>query len=199
MWKVYGLGLRSTPKGLIFQNVTWINSFPENISFVFGADWGFVNDPTTIIKMGLQGNNLYIECLLYEPIDNAPAVSDVLYSDSMKSKGIKQGIQITADCADKYNDTEMVRELKNLGHNIKKVSKAKGVLWSIGLLKKHKIHLIKNEHYLNIKREQENYKWREINGMCINEPVDKYNHIWDACRYCYVSNYVGSGVTISGW
>ena len=80
--------------------------------------------------------------------------------------------------------------------DIKKVNKAKGIMWSIGLLKKHKIHIV---HNINAKREQENYKWREINGICINEPIDKYNHFWDACRYAYISNYVNSGIQMIGW
>ena len=29
----------------------------------------------------------------------------------------------------------------------------------------------------------ENYKWREINGQHINEPIDKFNHFWDAAGY----------------
>jgi len=90
---------------------------------------------------------------------------------------------ITADCSDKYNDTEMTRELKDLGWNINKVNKGKGICWRIGLLKKHKIHLVRN---VNVKREQENYKWREINGISVNEPVDKYNHFWDSLGYGYL-------------
>ena len=29
MWNVYGLGLRSSPEGLIFQHVTWIQAIPN--------------------------------------------------------------------------------------------------------------------------------------------------------------------------
>jgi hypothetical protein len=150
-------------------------------------------DPTSLVKLGLHGNNLYCECLLYEPIDNAPALSEVLFS--MESKGLQQGIRITADCSDKYNDTEMVKELKNLGHNIYKVNKGKGISWRIGMLKKHKIHLVRN---VNVKREQENYKWREINGICINEPIDKFNHFWDATGYGYIGSFLNSGIIMHG-
>jgi PBSX family phage terminase large subunit len=196
MWKVYGLGLRSSPKGLIFQNVTWVDEFPANIQYAFGIDFGFTNDQTALVKIGIDGNNLYAELLLYEPIDNSPALSEVLLSEPMRLKGLQQGIQITADCADRYNDVEMVRELKNLGHNIKKVNKGKGISWSIGLLKKHKIHLVRN---VNLKREQENYKWREINGMFVNEPVGKYDHAFAAIRYSYIGSFLNSGVAFSGW
>jgi hypothetical protein len=193
MWKVYGLGLRSAPKGLIFQNVTWIDEFPKDIKYVFGLDFGFTNDKTALTKVGLEGNNLYIELLFYEPIDNSPALSEVLFS--LELNGLKQGIRITADCSDKYNDTEMVKELKNLGHNIYKVNKGKGISWRIGMLKKHKIHLIRD---VNLKREQENYKWREINGICINEPIDKWNHAFDSAGYAYIGGFLNSGIIMHG-
>lgn len=177
MWKVYGLGLRTAVKGLIFPYVTWIDSFPE-IPYVYGLDFGFTNDPTCITKVGVSGNNLYIEILLYEPIDNAPTLSDY-----MDKKGIRRDIVITADSSDKYNDVEMVRDLKNLSWIVKKVNKGKGVIWSIGQLKQHKIHIVSN---VNAKREQENYKWREVNGISLNEPIDKFNHMWDSVRYGYL-------------
>lgn len=196
MWKVYGLGMRTAAKGLIFQHVTYIDKFPEDVPYCFGLDFGFTNDCSALTKIGLKGNNLYIELLVYEPIDNAPAMSDVLLS--LKEKGLFQGKQITADCSDKYNDTEMVRELKNLGHNIKKVNKGKGIIWRIGLLKKHKIHIVLNEHGNNAKREQENYKWREINGICVNEPIDKFNHMWDSAGYGYIGGFLKPGFIIVG-
>lgn len=171
MWKIYGLGLRTAIKGLIFPNVTWIDEMPE-LNLHYGLDFGFTNDPTCLTIFGLESNNLYAKSLLYEPIDNAPALSDAL--DNLN---IPRHSPITADCSDRYNDTEMVRELKNLGWNIKKVNKGKGIVWRIGLLKKHKIHLVRD---VNVKREQENYKWREINGISVNEPVDRYNHCFES-------------------
>lgn len=195
MWAVYGLGLRSAPKGLIFQNVTWIDEFPKDISFVFGLDYGFTNDSTALTKVGMSGNNLYVELLCYEPIDNAVALSDYLYSEPMKAKGLVQGSLITADCSDKYNDTEMTKELKNFGHNVKKVSKGNGIVWRIGLIKKHRIHFVRN---VNLKKEQENYHWKEINGICINQPIDKFNHAMDSFSYAYLGGFLNSGMIMNG-
>ena len=31
IWKVYGLGLRASPQGLIFPNVNWIERFPDDV------------------------------------------------------------------------------------------------------------------------------------------------------------------------
>lgn len=184
MWKVYGLGIRAAARGLIFQNVTWIDSFPKDIKYMYGLDFGYTNDPTAIVKVGVSTSGIYAELLCYEPIDNAQTIADFL-------KGIKiyHSDRITADSADKYNDTSMVTDLQNLGWwNVVKVDKGKGINWRIGLMKKHKIHIVRN---VNAKREQENYKWREVNGILTNQPIDKFNHFWDAFGYGYLGLHEG--------
>ena len=177
LWKIYGLGLKGSVKGLIFNSVTWIDSFPK-YQYEYGLDFGFTNDPTALVRIGKQGLNLYLELLCYEPIDNAFALSEML--TNLK---IEKWLPITADSADKYNDSSMVMQLRDLGWKINKVNKGKGILWRIGMMKKYKIHIVRNT---NAKREQENYKWREINGQHINEPIDKFNHFWDSLGYAYM-------------
>lgn len=178
MWKVYGLGLRSAPKGAIFPHVNWIEKMPEG-NYFFGLDFGFSNDPSALTKICLHGNDLFVELLIYEPIDSATVLADAIRNCGITNE------MITADTSDRYNDIEMCKDLRNLGLNIKKTSKAKGILHRIGLLKKHKINIVYN---LNAKREQENYKWREVNGINVNEPIDKFNHFWDSLGYGYMGN-----------
>ncbi len=38
-----------------------------------------------------------------------------------------------------------------------------------------------------MKKEQENYTMREINGIAINQPIDKWNHGWDSARYRHMA------------
>ena len=178
MWKVYGLGLRTANKGTIFKYVTWIDEFPEGIKPVYGLDFGFTNDPTCLVRLGLKNTDLYAKNLIYEPIDNAQALSYL-----MEMMRIDKQSLITADSSDKYNDEEMVADLINLGWNVQKVNKGKGINWRIGLLKKHRLCLVRDT---NTAKEQRNYKWREINGIFINQPVDKFNHFWDALGYGYL-------------
>jgi phage terminase large subunit len=178
MYKVYVLGERADAKGLIFKLVTWIDSFPESIRTQWGLDFGYTNDPTCLTKVGVSPGNVFAEIKCYEPIDNAYAISEML-----KNTGVKRHEVITADSSDRYDDYEMVKDLRELGWHIVKVNKGKGVKWRIGLLKKNKINIV---HNVNAKREQENYKWREINGILINEPIDKFNHFWDSLGYGYL-------------
>lgn len=174
-WLVYGLGHRAAQKGTIFKYITWIPSFPENVSSWYAIDYGYSVDPLALVKIYIDEENLYLEKLIYEPIDNPDAVSDALFN-----AGIQKYDLIASDSADRYNDREFNKELKALGWNINPISKTNSVKYWIGQLSKYKLHIVESKEF---RMEAENYKWREINGIQINEPVDKFNHLWDASRY----------------
>lgn len=186
-WQVYGEGIRSAPEGLIFQHVTWLDEFPE-IAHTYGMDFGYTTDPTVIVKYAEDEHNIWIEPLLYEPTENSSLIHDFA-----TTTGIDIKLPTTADSADKYTGhgkttVEMVKELRHKGwDNIKKVRKNKGVLFWIISMKKKKIHIVKN-HLANFARkEQENYVMKVLNGIAINQPVDKFNHMWDAARYAHIA------------
>ena len=156
----------------------------ENKAKFFAQYWGqhvlyFSSDFLRRIDnltLGNIENDDYYDLLLYEPIDSA-----IVLSDYMEKIGLERWMYINADCSDRYNDVEMVRDLKDLGwFNIHKVNKWKGINWRIGKMKQKRINIVANT---NAKREQENYKWREVNGIAMNEPVDKFNHFWDGAGY----------------
>lgn len=186
MWKVYMLGLRGANKGIIFQHVEYIDLFPP-IDYVYGLDFGFTTDPTVLVRYAEDGNNIYLECLSYAPIETATDLESYFYSI-----GIEKNKPITADSSDRYisenNGTiEMVTDLANRGWSISKVKKTQSVMFWLMEMKKKKIHIVKNSFYQQAKIEQENYRMREINGIAINQPLDKFNHFWDASRYAHMS------------
>ena len=123
---------------------------------------------------------IYAEELFYEPIDNPAAINDF-----MVAKGIERHIPIIADSADKYvsaqkGGVEMVKDLKTYGWNISKVSKTMDLYFWIMKMKEYKLNIVSS---INLKQEFENYRWRTINGVSVNQPVDKWNHGIDAIRY----------------
>jgi len=183
MWKVYGLGIRTAIRGLIFPNVEWVDSFPVDCKYILANDFGYTNDPNALVKIGLNSQGLWIEILCYEPIDNPFAVSEMFNNLKLPKHEL-----IICDSSDKFDDKSFIIDLRNLGWHVKAANKSQGIKYGIGQIKKNKIHIIRN---VNAKREAENYKWREINGICINEPIDKFNHMWDAVRYgyTYLENY----------
>ncbi len=184
-WLVYGEGIRSAPEGLIFQNVEWIDEFPD-IDYWYGLDFGFTNDPTSLVRFTMRGKNIYLEPLLYQPIDNPLLLHEILVS-----LGIEKYKPIVADSSDRYASdrgaVEMVKDLKAYNWSISKVSKRKTLVHWINKMKEYKINIVKNELYRDIKKEQENYKWREVSGKQVNIPVDAFNHFWDASRYALIN------------
>lgn len=186
MWKVYGLGLRGAMKGVIFPSVTWIDSFPEEYK-IYCNDFGFTSDPNALNGYYEDENNIYIEPLLYESIETADILGSCLEKLDVSTNDL-----VICDSSDKHvsekNGTvQMVTDLIDLGWNAMKVSKTKSVTYHLLSMKKKKIHIVKNHLYKKVKKEVENYKWREINGIMINQPIDKFNHFWDAARYGHMA------------
>lgn len=177
-WMVYGEGKRAVLEGLIFKNVVYVEEFPKDVVYWYGLDFGWTHDPTAVVKCAIQGNSIYLQKMIYEPIDNPNTLSLAL-----KAHGISKRSIIGADSADRYNEFEFIKDLRNLGWgNITAIRKTKGVIYWINQLKSFKIHIV-GQNDTDFRREQENYKWRLIGGKPVDEPVDAYNHLWDASRY----------------
>ena len=181
-WQVYGLGMRAVQEGLIYKHVTYIESFPDNLTYWYGMDYGFTNDPLALVKIAIDGNDMYLEKKIYEPIDNPDLVSDALVN-----AGVKKQDLIAADSADKFNDMAFTSDLQDLGWGIEGISKTKGIVYWIGQVKKYKLHIVEDNDF---RVEQENYKWKTIGGMATNQPIDAHNHIFDAIRYGIMLNNI---------
>lgn len=180
MWKVYGLGLRASQKGIIFKYVTWVDAFPSDLSYWYGLDLGFTNDPSSLIKVGIKGKELYAKLCLYTPTETPE-----LLSDALRNAGVRPYDSIVADSSDKYNNREYIRDLKGHGWNINPVSKTNGVKYWIDKLKEYNLHFVDDKTTLSkaFRIEQENYRWKTINDMPTGQPEDKHNHAFDALRY----------------
>lgn len=189
MWKVYGLGLRGAMKGVIFPYVEWIDNFPEDKAPIYPNDFGFTTDPNALGKYAEDEYNIWIEPLCYVPIETPKELALFL-----EKSGISKEAIIPCDSADKYTGenkgtVEMVRGLKQEGFvNSYKISKTKSVMFWLNSMKTKKIHIVKNHLYKEALREQQNYKMKEINGISINQPEDKFNHIWDMARYGHIAH-----------
>jgi len=114
--------------------------------------------------------------------------------------GIKKNTPITGDSSDRYTSekrgtTQMTRELFAMGwRNIHKVSKTKGLTYWLTDLKQYEINIIIDkttdhgkEMAKAIKTEVDNYKWQEVNGILINQPIDDFNHFIDCLRYAHMA------------
>ena len=196
MHKVYGLGLRGAMKGVIFPYVEWIDKFPEDKAPIYPNDFGFTTDPNALGKYAEDDYNIWIELLSYEPIETPEALGSLLTELGIDpAKDI-----IPCDSSDKYTGenkgtVEMVKGLKQQGFiNAYKISKTKSVMYWLNSMKTKKIHIVKNHLYKEALKEQQNYRMKEIGGIAINQPIDKFNHMWDMARYGHIAHNSESAV-----
>lgn len=171
-WRIYGLGERGSNRAQVFQfNV--FKELPEDVKLIGkGLDFGFTNDPTSLVEVYRRDIELYIiERLYHTGLTNQDIAERLLGFDYNKRD------VIYADSA----EPKSIEELYRMGYNVKPTTKGKdSVLAGIDMLKRYKI-FVKGQ---NIEKEFQNYRWEEDkNGNLLNKPVDKYNHAIDATRY----------------
>lgn len=173
-WNVYGLGLRSAPEGLVFQHVKWIKEFPAECELIYhGLDFGYTNDPTALVKIGKIGNKLFLQKLHYKPTPNATELDKVLGAHLIDHHA-------WADSA----DPGMISAMRKKKHKIYATKKFNGsIKYGIDMIKCFDIHIVEDDDF---RTEQENYKWKKVNGISLNEPIDDFNHLWDAVRYAVI-------------
>ena len=176
-WQIYGLGERATSINTIFK-YSEVNKIPDDAKLIaYGMDFGYSNDPTTLVSVFVMEHNLYINEHLYRTQMTTQDINVFLREQNLLSN------PIYADSA----EPRLIAELRRMGHNIFPSLKGKdSVNAGIDLLKRYKLHITANSN--NAIQEFRNYKWKEDrSGKLINVPEDKHNHIIDPCRYATYS------------
>jgi len=171
-WRIYGLGERGRSRATIFQFD--IADEPRGKVIAMGMDFGFTNDPTTLVRVTEEGGNLYLEEMLYHT-----NLTNRDISDKLQDLGLTRYDEIWADSA----EPKSIEELHRMGWNVKPTTKGKdSIMAGIDILKRYKIFVTKNSK--NLIKELQNYKWQEDkNGNLLNRPIDSFNHGIDAVRY----------------
>ena len=172
-WKIYGLGQIGSSQALIFR-INECNSIPPEAKFLsYGMDFGFTNDPTTLVAIYQQGDNIYLKELLYQTGLTNRDIDEKLKFHSVERK------EIFADSA----EPKSIEELYRMGWNVKPATKGQGsVNIGIDMMKRYQLYVTKDS--VNMIKEFRNYKWQEDkNGNVLNTPVDMFNHTIDAIRY----------------
>ncbi len=175
-WQIYGLGEKGISKAIIFNYYEY-NILPSQAEFIaMGMDFGFTNDPTSLVGVWINGLDLYIKEYLYR---NMMTTNDI----HNKFKEVVTNQVIYADSS----EPRTIEELRRMGWRIRASLKGRdSVNAGIDLLKRYKIHIHKDS--VNAIQEFRNYKWKEDRtGKLTNIPEDKHNHITDAVRYATYS------------
>ena len=176
-WQVYGLGQTGSLEGVCIPDWQEIDSLPEEARLLcYGMDWGYSNDPTSLIAMYKYNDGYVFDELVYKKgllnsdISNtfkSLNVNDIVYADSAEPKSIA--------------------ELNSYGHNVLPVSKGRdSIVYGINLINQNKVYVTKRSK--NLINELRNYIWMtDKSGMKLNKPIDAYNHAIDAMRYAITS------------
>jgi len=167
-------------EGAIFKNIGIVDEFPEQCKHVArGLDFGFTHDPSAGVKCGVWGNDLYVDEQFYQ--------TGMLISDLARELR-KEKTPIYSESA----DPRLVQELANAGLIIYPIDKSKvSIVAGIERLKEFD-HIYFTKRSYNLQLEGRNYTWaKDKDGNYINEPIDAYNHGWDAIRYWCLGRILG--------
>ena len=162
-------GWLSKAEGVIFSN--WkIGQFQKVGVSVFGQDYGWASDESTLIETNIDTANKIIylrECFYLKGLTTSEIAS-------LNLKHANTDL-IVGDSA----EPRLLSEVKAKGCNIVKSIKGQGsITYGISLLQDY--DLVVEENSINLIKELNNYCWLERKS---NTPIDKWNHLLDAVRY----------------
>lgn len=160
-------GWLNKAEGVVFTN--WrIDKFEEVGTIVFGQDFGFSVDPTSLIKVSIDKSKkrIYAKEYLYK---TSLTTSDI-YNENIRYCNRSL---IVADSA----EPRLIQELKSRGLNIKGIKKPT-IIERIALVQDYE--LIVDSESTNLIKELNNYVWHDKKSQT---PIDDYNHLLDALGY----------------
>lgn len=187
-WRVMGLGLMGKQEGAIISDWAEIAELPNDAEFIAsGLDWGYSNDPTTLISLYRYNGELIVDEKFYqkgllnsqiaEKIRATDAKNHIIYADSAEPKSIA--------------------ELRNFGFSILPVVKGKdSINYGLSLIQEQPIKVTARS--TNLIKELLNYTWaKDKNGTPLNVPVDGFNHGIDSMRYIFLMKFGNKSTTFS--
>jgi phage terminase large subunit len=176
LWQVYGRGKTGKITGLVYTNWALCDKIPDGAKLIAkGKDFGFTNDPTTLIDVYMQNGELWVDELLYET-----GLTNQDIGVALGELGVRKGEEIVADSA----EPKSIAELRAMGWNVQPAKKGPdSIRLGIGVVKQYKLNITRRSK--NIRAEILAYKWKvdRITGKTLREPIDGYNHTLDPIRY----------------
>lgn len=162
-WRVYGLGQVGTLEGVIFQNWKEIDTIPVEAKLLgYGMDFGFTNDPTTMIAVYKYNSQLILDEVIYQK-----GLLNSQIASMIKSIGAKNG-PIYADSS----EPKSIADIQGYGVGIYSVKKGvNSVKEGIQLMQEYEFLVTKKSTHL--KEELNKYEWSKKNP---SEPIEIFNH-----------------------
>jgi len=175
-WKIYGEGKIAESEGAIYKDWATVDSIPHEARLErYGLDFGYSNDPTSIVAIYKYNGGLILDEITYQKGLSNSQIADIL-------KNQPQALVI-ADSA----EPKSIDEIRSYGISILPSNKGQGsVNQGISKVQDQRISVTKRS--LNVLKEYRNYLWEtDKEGNIINVPSPVFNHSMDCIRYAVES------------
>ena len=172
-WTIYGKGEYAPNDKAIF-NFQIVDEIPMCELVAFGMDFGFANDPTTLVAVHKSGDMLYLRELMY---DTGLVTNDIV--KKLEDLNVGRTTEIWCDSA----DPRLIEEIHRSGFNAKGVKKGPdSIKFGIGVLQNYGICVSKKSQ--NLINELYSYQWAtDKYGYVLDKPEGGLDHLIDAARY----------------
>lgn len=170
-------------EGVIFTD--WEEgSFDESLPYIYGQDYGYSIDPTTLVKVAVdeKRKRVYVKECFYT---NTPLKTEGVYNMTLANISSKDDL-IVGDSA----EDRLIADLEEMGLNIEECEKGPGSV-KAGIADLMDYTIVVDPDSTNIKRELKTYVWSDKKA---NIPVDANNHTIDPIRYAKRRLKQGIGV-----
>ena len=155
-------------EGVIYSNWS-IGEFKQVGKIVFGQDYGFSNDPSTLIKTSIDKDNkiIYVQQCFYQ---TKLTTSEI----AVLNKKYAGNNLIVGDSA----EPRLINELSRHNKVVPAIKGQGSITYGISLLQDY--DLVISEDSVELIKELNNYCWLEKKSQT---PCDNWNHCLDALRY----------------
>lgn len=175
-WKVYGLGQLGEAEGRIYIDWKLVDEVPHEARLErYGLDFGYSNDPTSIVAIYKYNNGFILDEVLFRKGMSNKQIADVLLN--------RPTAIVICDSA----EPKSIDELISYGVPAQPSQKGRGsVLQGIQYVQDQRISVTKRS--LNLLKEYRNYLWEtDRDGKIINVPEHPFSHAMDGIRYGFES------------
>ncbi len=194
--------VRTVSDAVIFKGKYEIRAFdtPENVRFYFGADWGFSQDPTVLLRCFIKDKTLYVD---RETYGVGVDIDDLARHPGERGRSMFDEISgsrlwpIYADSA----RPETISYVRQRGFNIRGADKWPGsVEDGIAYLRSFE-RIVIHERCKHMAQEARLYRYQvdKRTEEILPKVEDANNHCWDALRYAlckYITRRRRSGAPI---
>jgi phage terminase large subunit len=180
MYQIFALGKRCFSKQNVYKKWEVMVNKPQHLNeFIYGIDFGS-SHPTALVKIWFNTDTkeLFLEELIYE---SGLTSGDIV--EMLDKLGVDKTKPIVAD----YARPEIINDIKRGGYQC--INAVKDVKDGINNVKLFKVYVSSTSS--NIIKENENYKYKKLNGIITDEVIKMWDDAIDAIRYgvMYIKKY----------